>query len=333
MSAYLIGKTYKNSQKKPGCGKNHSMMTHDQNNVEKRFILSLVFTLLTLVGEVIGGLITGSLALLSDAAHVFMDVFALGLSFFALRLSSRPADDRHTYGWHRLEVLAALVNGLTLLVISITIGWEAYQRFLEPAPVRGPLMLVIAVLGLVVNLAVALVLGGHRHGEKAHVHRDINLQSAFLHVIGDAVSSVGVIAAAIIISLTGLKWVDPLASALIAVLILVSSFRVLKGSLHILMEGTPEGVSLSDVEREMLQSVTVASVHDLHIWNLCSQDVALSAHVVLDGSGAQTPEEVMADLRKRLDERFEIRHTTIQFEEVACADEFHCNGGANHLAA
>lgn len=308
-------------------------MTHDQTNIEKRFILSLTFTLVTLFGEVIGGLITGSLALLSDAAHVFMDVFALGLSFFALRLSSRPADDRHTYGWHRLEVLAALVNGLTLLVISITIGWEAYQRFLEPAPVRGSLMLVIAVLGLVVNLAVALVLGGHRHGEKAHVQRDINLQSAFLHVIGDVVSSVGVIAAAIIISLTGLKWVDPLASALIAILILVSSFRVLKGSLHILMEGTPEGVSLSEVENEMLQSTAVTSVHDLHVWNLCSQDVVLSAHVVLDGSGAQTYEKVMADLRKRLGERFEIRHITIQFEEVACADEFHCNGGQNHLAS
>ncbi|GAP13904.1 cation diffusion facilitator family transporter [Longilinea arvoryzae] len=306
------------------------MMTHQQNNVEKRFILSLIFTLLILVGEVVGGLITHSLALLSDAAHVFMDVFALGLSFLALRLSSRPADDRHTYGWHRLEVLAALINGLTLLVISVTIGWEAYQRFLSPAPVRGPLMLVIAVLGLVVNLVVALVLGSHRHGEKSHIHRDLNLQSAFLHVVGDAVSSVGVIVAAVLIMLTGLEWVDPLASVLIAILILVSSFRVLKSSLHILVEGTPDGLSLAEVEREMLQTPAVASIHDLHVWNLCSQDVALSAHVVLEADHAQSQEQVMQDLRQRLDERFEILHTTLQFEDTACIDKFACNGGASH---
>ncbi len=308
------------------------MHTHQQDNVEKRFILSLIFTLLILVGEVIGGVITGSLALLSDAAHVFMDIFALGLSFLALRFSSRPADDRHTYGWHRLEVLAALINGLTLLVISITIGWEAYQRFLEPAPVRGPLMLAIAVLGLVVNLVVALVLGSHRHGEKAHIHRDLNLQSAFLHVIGDAVSSVGVIVAAIVISLTGLAWVDPLASALIAILILLSSYRVLKGSLHILVEGTPDGLSLSEVEQEMLQTPAVASIHDLHVWNLCSQDVALSAHVVLEAEHTRSQEQVMQELRQRLEDRFEISHTTLQFEMTACGDQFTCNCGASHVA-
>lgn len=301
-----------------------------QNSVEKRFIFSLALTLIIFFGELIGGIVTGSLALLSDAAHVFMDVFALALSFFALRFSARPADDRHTYGWHRLEVLAALANGLTLLVISIGIGWEAYQRFLEPAPVRGPLMLAIAVIGLVVNLVVALVLGGHRHGEKAHVHKDLNLQSAFLHVVGDAVSSVGVIAAAIIISLTGIQWVDPLASALIAVLILLSSYRVLKGSLHILVEGTPEGVSLSEVEREMQQSPEVASVHDLHVWNLCSQQVALSAHVVLKDAGVEPQPSIMADLQQRLQNKFEISHTTIQFEEAACIEENGCNGARAH---
>lgn len=303
------------------------MVTHHQNNVEKRFIYSLALTLVIFFGEVIGGVVTGSLALLSDAAHVFMDVFALALSYFALRLSARPADDRHTYGWHRLEVLAALANGLTLLVISIGIAWEAYQRFLEPAPVRGPLMLAIAVVGLVVNLVVALVLGAHRHDEKAHIDRDLNLKSAFLHVVGDAVSSVGVIVAAVIISFTGLQWVDPLASALIAVLILVSSYRVLKSSLHILVEGTPDGLSFSDVEQEMVKSPGVASVHDLHIWNLCSQHVALSAHVVLDTENPGSRELVMQDLRRRLGERFEITHTTLQFEEKTCADDCYCNNG------
>ena len=302
------------------------------HNIEKRFVISLSLTLIIFFGEVIGGLISGSLALLSDAAHVFMDVFALALSYAALRLSTRPADDRHTFGWHRLEVLAALANGLTLLVISIGIGWEAYRRFLEPEPVRGPLMLVIAVIGLVVNLVVAGVLGGHRQGEKAHIHKDLNLQSAFLHVIGDAVSSLGVIIAAVVISFTGAQWIDPLASVLIAVLILVSSFRVLKGSLHILVEGTPDGLSLDEVAEEIRQSPAVASVHDLHVWNLCSQHIALSAHIVLHAAQAQTQEDVMTDLRARLDSRFDITHTTIQFEKTACADSGGCNGAGAHVA-
>jgi len=307
------------------------MISNRQSGVEKRFIFSLILTLLIFFGEVVGGLVTGSLALLSDSAHVFMDIFALGLSFFALRFSTRPADDRHTYGWHRLEVLAALANGLTLLVISIGIGWEAYLRFQSPEPIRGPLMLAIAVLGLLVNLVVAFVLGGHRHGEKAPVHKDLNLQSAFLHVVGDAVSSVGVIAAAIIISRTGALWVDPLASALIAVLILVSSIRVLKSSLHILVEGTPEGLSLMDVERTMRDSPEVASVHDLHVWNLCSEHIALSAHVVLKETHPDTEVTIMQDLRNRLDDKFEIRHTTIQFEETACGEADGCNGTVAHL--
>lgn len=302
------------------------------HNIEKRFVISISLTLIIFFGEVIGGLISGSLALLSDAAHVFMDVFALALSYAALRLSTRPADDRHTFGWHRLEVLAALANGLTLLVISIGIGWEAYRRFLEPEPVRGPLMLVIAVIGLVVNLVVAGVLGGHRQGEKAHIHKDLNLQSAFLHVIGDAVSSLGVIIAAVVISFTGAQWIDPLASVLIAVLILVSSFRVLKGSLHILVEGTPDGLSLDEVAEEIRQSPAVASVHDLHVWNLCSQHIALSAHIVLHAAQAQTQEDVMTDLRARLDSRFDITHTTIQFEKTACADSGGCNGAGAHVA-
>lgn len=306
------------------------MKPHEQKNVEKRFIFSLVLTLLIFFGEVIGGIISSSLALLSDAAHVFLDVFALGLSYIALRLSARPADDRHTYGWHRLEVLAALINGLTLLFIAIGIGWESYQRFLKPEPVRGPLMLAIAVLGLVVNLVVALVLGSHHHGEKAHVHRDLNLQSAFLHVVGDAVSSMGVIAAAIIISLTGAHWVDPLASALIAILILVSAYRVLKGSLHILLEGTPDGLLLGEVEQEILKSPGVVSVHDLHVWNLCSQHVALSAHVVLEAGGARSPDQVLQDLHQRLGDRFEITHTTLQVEDKACAEDCNCNHGAAH---
>ncbi len=199
------------------------MKPHQNPGVEKRFILSLLFTGLIFFAELIGGFWTGSLSLLSDAAHVFMDVFALGLSFGALKLSSLPPDDRHTYGFHRFEVLAALANGATLAVISIGIFIEAWKRWQSPEPIKSMEMLVIAFIGLVINLIVAFVLGGHDH-EHGHDHNhadqhphvaheehsalmreDVNLKSAFYHVIGDAISSVGVIVAAVLIWRTGLS--------------------------------------------------------------------------------------------------------------------------------
>ncbi len=289
----------------------------------------MALTVLVLVAEVIGGIWTGSLALLSDSAHVFMDIFALGLSFLALRLSALPADDRHTYGYHRLEVLAALINGITLGAIALGIWWEAFQRWQNPQPIRSTEMLVIAVIGLVVNVIVAFILGGHDHhahehhhdGERDHDHdeeaisarvRDINVNSAFLHVVGDAVSSVGVIAAAIIIAYSGWWWVDPLISALIGVLIVFSAWRVLKSSLNILVEGVPEGMDLNRLVGVMKTVPAVEEVHDLHVWSICSGRIALSSHVRLDGCRSQT--DVMVDLKQRLRSEFGIEHTTIQIE-------------------
>ena len=278
------------------------MKPHPNNGVEKRFLISIVLTALILVAEIIGGLWTGSLALLSDAAHVFMDIFALGLSFLALRLSALPADDRHTYGYHRLEVLAALANGLTLGVIAIGIFSEAIQRWQNPEPIKSTEMLVIAVIGLVVNLVVAFVLGGHDHDhdEAAHGREDVNVKSAFLHVVGDAVSSVGVIVAAVLIGLTGAPWIDPLMSVLIGVIILLSSGRVLKSSLHILVEGVPEGLSVTQVSQAMADVMGVAEVHDLHVWSLCSGHVALSAHVVVSDQLLRDTGPVMNELKAAL---------------------------------
>jgi len=296
------------------------MKPHPNSGVEKRFLISITLTALILVAEIIGGLWTGSLALLSDAAHVFMDIFALGLSFLALRLSALPADDRHTYGYHRLEVLAALANGLTLGVIAIGIFSEAIQRWQNPEPIKSVEMLVIAVIGLVVNLVVAFVLGGHDHDhdEAAHGREDVNVKSAFLHVVGDAVSSVGVIVAAVLIGLTGAPWIDPLMSILIGVIILLSSGRVLKSSLHILVEGAPEGLAVSQVSQAMADVMGVAEVHDLHVWSLCSGHVALSAHVVVSDQLLRDTDPVMSELKQRLQTNFGIEHTTIQFECIAC---------------
>lgn len=296
------------------------MEPHPRPAVERSFILSIVLTSLILVAEIVGGIWTGSLALLSDAAHVFMDVFALSLSFAALRLSALPADDRHTYGYHRLEVLAALVNGVTLGVIALGIFWEAAARWGAPEPIKSVEMLIIAVIGLVVNLVVVFVLGGHQHEHDEHEHEqeDMNVKSAFLHVVGDAVSSVGVIVAAGIIWFTGWYWVDVLASILIGVIILLGSWRVLRPTLHLLMEGVPEGLDLHRIGTTLTAPAAVREVHDLHVWSLCAGHVALSAHVVVDDQSLGDTTALMTDLKRGLAESFGIQHTTIQFECVAC---------------
>ena len=249
------------------------MLVHESKGIQRRFIFSMILTALILVAEVVGGLISGSLALLSDAAHVFMDFFALALSLLALRLSSLPPDDHHSFGWHRLEVFAALINGITLLVIAIGIWIEAIQRWAKPVTIHSMEMLIIAVIGLIVNLVVAFALGGHEHehesGEgqshseaKAGTRKDLNLNSAFLHVVGDAISSVGVILAALLIQFTGLVWIDPLISILIGCIILVSSYRVLRSALHILVEGVPEGLSVHEIHDSLSSIPEVANIHD-----------------------------------------------------------------------
>ncbi len=259
----------------------------------------------------VGGLWTGSLALLSDAAHVFLDAFALGMSYVALRLSALPPDDRHTYGFHRMQVLAALVNGATLLLVAFEIFREAWERFQNPAPVLAGPMLIVAIVGLVVNLIVALVL-------REHDHRDLNVRSAFLHVLGDALASVGVIVAGVIILATGWLWVDPLVSALIGLIILLGSGRVLRDSVHILAEGMPEGLTATDVADVMGQTSGVQEVHDLHVWTVSPGYVALSAHVVLADQALSQTQDVMAELKQTLVGEFGIEHTTIQFECESC---------------
>ncbi|MCX6029690.1 MAG: cation diffusion facilitator family transporter [Chloroflexi bacterium] len=277
---------------------------------ERRFILSLALTGLILTAEVAGGLWTHSLALLSDAGHVALDLLALGMSYAALRLAARPADDRHTYGFHRWQVIAALVNGATLFLVSFGIFREAWIRLREPAAVLAGPMLVVAIVGLVVNLLVALVL-------REHDHDDLNVRSAFLHVLGDALSSVGVIIAGVVMLLTGWTLADPLVSVLIGAIILAGSGRVLREALHILVEGAPAGVTAGEVSRAISAIAGVSNVHDLHVWTVSPGYTALSAHVVLADQRLAEAQRVQDDLRAALAARFGIRHTTVQFE---CAD-------------
>ena len=278
---------------------------------ENRFIFSLALTALIFLAEFIGGFWTGSLALLSDSAHVFMDAFALGLSYLAIRAAALPPNDRHTYGYHRLQVLAALTNGATLLLIAVEILRQAWDRLHHPEPVLAGPMLVIAVIGLVVNLIVAYAL-------REHDHDDLNTRSAFLHVLGDALASVGVIAVGVILLFVNWTWLDLLVSVLIGLLILVSSGRVLKESVHILAEGSPEGMTATAIAEAMRQAPGVGEVHDLHVWTVSPGYVALSAHVVLRDQALSQTTQIMAALKAALHDGFDIRHTTVQFECGNC---------------
>jgi cobalt-zinc-cadmium efflux system protein len=299
---------------------------------QKRFILAISLTGLILVAEIVGGIWSGSLALLSDAAHVFSDIFALGLSYFALRLAQRPPDDRHSYGWHRAEVIAALVNGASLLVIAIGIGVEAVRRWQAPVEIKSLEMMVIAIIGLAVNAVVAFVLGGRDHaqaqdsGNGRKPTRNLNVQSAFLHVMGDLISSIGVIIAALLIRLTGAQWIDPLTSILIGAVILAGAYRVLRKSLHILNEGVPEGLTIHAIYHSISSVEDVDAVHDLHVWNLGAENISLSAHVVLAPGRFSQQNQVMKAIREVLAGEYGITHTTLQFEESRCGEGL---GGCN----
>lgn len=279
--------------------------------VESKFVLSLALTGLILIAEIIGGVWTGSLALLSDAAHVFLDMLALALSYGAIRLAALPARGSHTYGFHRMKVIAAFINGATLLLVAFEIFREAWSRFQNPEPILAGPMLVVAVIGLIVNLVVVFVLSGHDHD-------DLNTRAAFLHVLGDTLSSVGVIVAGALILFTGWLWVDPLVSVLIALVIVSGAGRVLKQTIHILNEGAPEGVDVAELGQAMRQVAGVDEVHDLHVWTVSPGYTALSAHVVLADQVLSQTHLIMDELKELIVHRFGIEHTTIQFECHNC---------------
>lgn len=298
-------------------GPRQLVLNHEDPGLEGRFLWALSLTVLVLVAEVAGGLWTHSLALLSDAAHVLMDVVALGLSYVALRLAARDPSDRHSFGLHRAEVLAAVINGGTLLVIAVGIFLEAARRLQEPEPVKSLEMLLIAAAGLAVNVVVMLILRGHDH-ENGHGPEDLNVRSAWLHVLGDTLSSIGVIAAGLVMWRTGWMLLDPLMSIAIGAVLLVGSGRLLKSGVHILMEGVPEGLELAEVGRAMAAVPGVQDVHDLHIWSLCPGSVALGAHVTVEDARWDEATMIQARLKEVLRDGFKIEHTTIQLECTQC---------------
>lgn len=272
-------------------------------------------TLVFLAVEVAGGLLSGSLALLSDAGHMASDAAALLLSLFALRIARRPPTPRMTFGYRRTEILAALANAAGLLVVSGLILVEAYHRWLAPPPVRGGLMLSVALAGFLANLAGAWILG-------RGVGRNLNLRSARLHVLSDLMGSLGAIVASLVLLATGWRPVDPLLSALIALLIVRSAWRLLRESVDVLMEGTPSQLAYRQVEAALEEAPGVAAVHDLHIWSIAPSFPALSCHVRLREEA--DPGEIHLRLQRMLRERFGIEHATLQLELPDEAHDYSC---------
>ncbi|MFC4388626.1 cation diffusion facilitator family transporter [Gracilibacillus marinus] len=287
-------------------GHSHDHGHHHHTNNKKALLLSFSFIAIFMVVEIIGGLLTNSLALLSDAGHMFSDAFALGLSLFAFKLSEKATNHSKTFGYKRFEIVAAFINGLTLALISIYIFWEAYNRFLEPPEVSGT-MLWIAVIGLIVNIVVAYILM-----YSGDTKENLNMRSALLHVLGDLLGSVGAIVAGILILLFNWNIADPIASIFVAALILVSGLRVIKDSIHILMEGMPDHLSFKEIENQLMQLQGVTSVHDLHVWTITSGFPALSCHIVVEDGLDR--DHLLQHASKLLHDQFEIHHTTIQIE-------------------
>lgn len=284
---------------------------HIDQSISRGFGIAIALTAVTLVAEVIGGFWTNSLALLSDAAHVFMDLFALLLSLAAIRLAAFPATDRRTYGWHRAEILASLVNGATLLLIAFGILHEAWSRLLHPEAVKSKEMFIIATIGLVMNLIAASRL--HQHS-----HDDLNVRSAFLHVVGDAIASVGVIVGGVIMLFTQWYALDALISVGIVLVIGFGAVRILREALHILLEGVPRNIDLDQVVARMRAVEGVNDIHHLHVWSICSHISALSAHIDIDPEYRLRQGEIVGEIEQLLEHDFHITHSTLQGECSSC---------------
>lgn len=272
------------------------------------FALTAVFMFV----EALGGWFTHSLALIADAGHMLTDTGSLALALLAFRFSARPANSRKTYGYYRVEIVAALINALVLLLISFFILYEAWRRFQDPPDIKTTPMLVIAVLGLIVNGISMKLLG-------VHAHSNLNVRGAYLEVMSDMLASVGVIAASLIVMCTGWLFIDPVASVAIGLFILPRTWNLLNEAVHILLEGTPAHIDLAAVDLAIKEVAFVRAVHDLHVWTIASGVDAMSAHITLTDSSQSG--KVLAELKDVLGTRFGLWHTTLQLEEDRCGDK------------
>lgn len=292
-----------------GAGHSHAL---PENQNESTLWISLGLTSTFLVAEVIAGVLLNSLALLADAAHMFTDAAALGIALAAVRLARRPADAQRTYGYHRFEILAAAFNALLLFAVAVYILYEAWQRFNKPAEVQPTGMMVVAALGLVINLGSMRLLSKGKDDS-------LNLKGAYLEVWSDLLGSIGVIVAAVVIRYTGWAWVDTLVAVGIGLWVLPRTWILLKDTVNILLEGVPEGVDFKAIEQSLADEAGVTGVHDLHIWSLTSGKHSLSSHIVYDRNRVEAG-QLLTALRSMLSDRFDMHHVTLQLEHTPCED-------------
>jgi len=285
---------------------------------ERPLKLTLFIVVGIMIAEIIGGILSDSLALLSDAGHMAIDALALSLSWSAIRIARRPATLGKTYGYHRAEILAALINGTMLIVLAIIIFYEAYQRFSQPPEVKAPLMLTVAVIGLIANIAgVVLLKDEHR--------KSINIKAAFWHVLGDAISSLGVIIAGIIILITGFYLADSIAAIITGGIMIWGAVQVVTEVVNVLLEGVPRNISAGDVIATIRSIPGVNDIHDIHIWAITSSINALSAHLLIDDQMVSRSADIVAAVKGELKKQYNINHTTLQLECVDCSTGMVCN--------
>ena len=278
---------------------------------KKDLLIALSITLLMMIAEVIGGLLSNSLALLSDAGHMLTDNFALLLSFFAMKFATMPATEKRTFGFYRLEILAALINGIILVVISLYIIYQAYLRMINPQRVEAMLMLIVAVIGLAANIIGAIVL-------MKHSHSNLNIRGAYLHIVGDALSSVGVVVGGVIILYTGWYLIDPILSILISFVIIYGAWALVKESVSILLESVPSHIDIETVATAIGKVRGVREAYHIHVWTITSGVHAMSAHVLIDDQLVSRSKDLINDIGTLLAEKFNILHSTIQLECERC---------------
>jgi cobalt-zinc-cadmium efflux system protein len=290
---------------------------------QRRLLVALSITGLMTIVELAGGLISNSLALIGDAGHMFTDTLALGLSFYALNLAKRPANQTKTYGYYRAEILAALTNGVILVLVSGYIFYEAYHRFVEPPEVRGGLMLIVAAIGLVANVVGISVLRSGRS-------RNLNVKGAFLHMWSDTLSSVGVIAAGAIILLTGRTIADPIISIIIGILILRGAGGLVWESVNILLEAVPKHLDVSQINNAVRKIKGVKDVHDVHLWAITSGMYAMSCHLLIEDQMVSNCTQIVGEVNRTLSQEFGISHSTVQLECEECENSPVCHIGGEH---
>ena len=293
----------------------HIQGKHMRTPNKRNIIISIVLNFVITIAEFIGGILSNSLALLSDALHNLSDTFAIFISYIALIVGEKGSTKKNTFGYKRIEILAALLNAVVLIVISLYLFYEGYQRFLEPEPVKGSTMLMVATIGLVANLVSVILL--HRDSKSS-----LNIKAAFIHLMGDTFSSVGVIVASLLIYFYNLYWVDPLLTFIIGIFILRSTYGILKETIEILMQATPDEIDIRQIKDHVEQNSPIENIHHIHVWRLSDNQVHFECHADLSRNYTiEQADKIRKELEKMLKEHFHIDHVTIQMEYHACDDK------------